>query len=95
MRQRPRSKDHRSKKLKTQPPTCESMLCQNTAKRNIGDIRRWQQRWREASTSGKAEAMRAHSGKEPVQGVRRGEHLPAQLEKERVQGVRRGELMIP
>ena len=37
MRQRPRSKDHRSKKLKTQPPTCESMLCQNTAKRTVGE----------------------------------------------------------
>ena len=30
-------KDHRSKKLKTQPPTCESMLCQNTAKRTVGE----------------------------------------------------------
>ena len=35
--------------------------------------------------------MRAQSEKEPVQGVRRGEHLPARSDKEPVQGVRRGE----
>ena len=34
--------------------------------------------------------MRAQSAKERVQGVRRGEHLPARSEKEHVQGVRRG-----
>ena len=34
--------------------------------------------------------MRAQSEKEPVQGVRRGEHLPARSAKEPVQGVRRG-----
>ena len=36
-------------------------------------------------------AMRAQSAKEPVQGVRRGEHLPARSDKEQVPGVRRGE----
>ena len=35
--------------------------------------------------------MRAQSEKEPVQGVRRGEHLPARSDKEQMQGVRRGE----
>ena len=35
--------------------------------------------------------MPARSGKEPAQGVQRGEHLPAPAEKEPVQGVRRGE----
>ena len=35
--------------------------------------------------------MRAQSEKRPVQGVRRGEHLPARSDKEPVQGVRRGE----
>ena len=35
--------------------------------------------------------MRAQSGKVPVQGVRRGGHLPARSDKEQVQGVRRGE----
>ena len=35
--------------------------------------------------------MRAQSAKEQVQGVRRGEHLPARSEKEHMQGVRRGQ----
>ena len=34
--------------------------------------------------------MRAQSAEELLQGVRRGEHLPAPSEKEHVQGVRRG-----
>ena len=35
--------------------------------------------------------MRAQSEKRPVQGVRRGEDMPARSDKEHVQGVRRGE----
>ena len=43
--------------------------------------------WRQTSTRGGAGAMRAQSTKEQVQGVRRGQHLPAQSDKEPVQDV--------
>ena len=42
---------------------------------------------KEASTMGEGRAMRAQSAEEQVQGVRRGQHLPAQLDKEQVQDV--------